>query len=152
MLPLHHGVIWQRLDEYHTVVIRSSSYVEPLSNWLQPSLAANGIGKSSPQKLARDAIDGLSKTETRSATRTAECIAFRYARRYHAPMSLSEIKNAVDALSPEELAELAAFVRERENRSWDRQIDADFAEGGRLASVAEEVRGGIRAGRLQDLP
>ena len=67
-------------------------------------------------------------------------------------MSLSEIKNAVDALSPEELAELAAFVRERENRSWDRQIDADFAEGGRLASVAEEVRGGIRAGRLQDLP
>ena len=57
-----------------------------------------------------------------------------------------------DALSPEELAELAAFVRERENRAWDRQIDADFSKGGRLASVAEEVRADIRAGRLQDLP
>ena len=57
-----------------------------------------------------------------------------------------------DALSPEELAELAAFVRERENRAWDRQIDADFSKCGRLASVAEEVRADIRAGRLQDLP
>ena len=67
-------------------------------------------------------------------------------------MSLAEIKNAVDALTPEELAELAAFVRERDDRAWDRQIDADFAEGGRLTSVAEEVRADIRAGRLQDLP
>lgn len=67
-------------------------------------------------------------------------------------VSLSEIKSAVDALSAEELAELAAHVRERENRAWDQQIDADFAEGGRLSSVAEEVRADIRAGRLQDLP
>ncbi len=67
-------------------------------------------------------------------------------------MSLSEIKNAVDALSADELAELAAFIRERENRAWDRQIDADFDEGGRLSAVAEEVRADIRAGRLQDLP
>ena len=67
-------------------------------------------------------------------------------------MSLAEIKNAVDALTPDELAELAAFVRERDDRAWDRQIDADFAEGGRLTSVAEEVRADIRAGRLQDLP
>jgi hypothetical protein len=68
------------------------------------------------------------------------------------PMSLSEIKTAVDALSADELAELAAFVRERENRAWDQQIDADFAEGGRLAAIAEEARADIRAGRLQDLP
>jgi hypothetical protein len=67
-------------------------------------------------------------------------------------VSLAEIKNAVDALSPNEFAELAAFMRERENRAWDRQIDADFAEGGRLSAVAEEVREDIRAGRLQDLP
>ena len=67
-------------------------------------------------------------------------------------VSLAEIKTAVDALTPDELAELAAFVRERDQRAWDRQIDADFAEGGRLASVAEEVRNDIRAGRLQDLP
>jgi hypothetical protein len=67
-------------------------------------------------------------------------------------MSLSEIKTAVDALSADELAELAAFVRERENRAWDQQIDADFAEGGRLSAIVEEARADIRAGRLQDLP
>jgi hypothetical protein len=67
-------------------------------------------------------------------------------------VSLAEIKNAVDALSPDELAELGAFIRERENRAWDRQIDADFAEGGRLAAVVEEVRDDIRAGRVRDLP
>ncbi len=67
-------------------------------------------------------------------------------------MSLSEIKNAVNTLSADELTELATFIRERDNAAWDRQIDADFAEGGRLSGVAEEIRGDIRAGRLQDLP
>lgn len=67
-------------------------------------------------------------------------------------MSLAEIKDAVDALSPGELAELASFVRERENAAWDRQIDADFDEGGRLRPLLEEVRDDIRAGRLEDLP
>ena len=67
-------------------------------------------------------------------------------------MSLTEIKTAVDALSVEELAELATFIRERDNATWDRQIDADFAEGGRLREVADEVRADIRAGRLEDMP
>jgi hypothetical protein len=67
-------------------------------------------------------------------------------------VSLFEIKSAVGALYTAEFAELAAFIRERENRAWDQQIDADFAEGGRLSAVAEEARHGIRAGRLQDLP
>ncbi|HEX8679815.1 MAG TPA: hypothetical protein VF683_07635 [Chthoniobacterales bacterium] len=67
-------------------------------------------------------------------------------------MSLAEIKSAVEALSAEELAELATFVRERNERAWDRQIDSDFAEGGRLRGVAEEVRADIHAGRLHDLP
>lgn len=55
-------------------------------------------------------------------------------------MSLTEIKNALDTLSADELAELAAFIRERDNAAWDRQIDSDFAEGGRLSGVAEQVR------------
>ena len=67
-------------------------------------------------------------------------------------MSLAEIKTAVDQLSPKELAELAAFIRERENAAWDRQIDEDFAEDGRLRRVLEEVRENIRAGRLEELP
>jgi hypothetical protein len=67
-------------------------------------------------------------------------------------VSLAEIKDAVDTLSPGELAEMASFVRERENAAWDRQIDADFAEGGRLQPLLDEVREDIRAGRLEDLP
>jgi hypothetical protein len=65
-------------------------------------------------------------------------------------VSLTETKTAVDALSPEELAELAAF-RERDQGAWDRQIDADFAQGGRLHRVGEAVRADIRAGWFQDL-
>ena len=67
-------------------------------------------------------------------------------------MSLAEIERAVEALSPEELAKLASFIRERENVAWDRQIDADFAEGGRLRPIVEEVREDIRADRLDELP
>jgi hypothetical protein len=67
-------------------------------------------------------------------------------------MSLAEIKDAVETLSPPELAELASFIRDRDKAAWDEQIDADFAEDGRLRSVLEEVRENIRAGRLEDLP
>jgi len=43
-------------------------------------------------------------------------------------MSLAEIKSAVDEVSEAELAELAAFIRKREDAAWDQKIDADFAE------------------------
>ena len=67
-------------------------------------------------------------------------------------MSIAEIKDAVDTLSPRKLAELASFIRDRENAAWDRQIDADFAEDGRLRPILEEVRKNIRDGRLEGLP
>jgi hypothetical protein len=67
-------------------------------------------------------------------------------------MSLTEIKNAVGELSPEEVAELAAFMREHESKVWDRQIDADFGEDGRLRRVLDEVRADLRDGRVGDLP
>jgi len=67
-------------------------------------------------------------------------------------MSLAEIKDAVGSLSSGELAELAALIRERENAAWDRQIDDDFADNGRLRPLLDEVREDIRAGRLDDLP
>lgn len=43
-------------------------------------------------------------------------------------VSLAEIKTAVDSLSADELTELAAFIRERDNAAWDRQIDSDFSD------------------------
>jgi hypothetical protein len=65
-------------------------------------------------------------------------------------MSLTEIKDAVNKLSASELAELAAFIRQQDNAAWDREIDADFAEDGRLRAVADEVRADIGKGRLED--
>jgi hypothetical protein len=79
-------------------------------------------------------------------------VAFKPTQSYNPRVSLTEIKKAVDALSSDELAELVSFIRERDNAAWDRQIDIDFAEDGRLHSVIEEVDADIRAGRLQDLP
>jgi len=55
-------------------------------------------------------------------------------------VSLAEIKDAVEALTPNELTELASFILERDNALWDRQIDADFAEGGRLRPLLDGVR------------
>lgn len=79
-------------------------------------------------------------------------IAFSLRPRYTSRVSLAEIKTAVETLSADELTELAAFIRERDNAAWDRQIESDFSEDGRLRSVAEEVRADIRAGRFQDHP
>jgi hypothetical protein len=67
-------------------------------------------------------------------------------------VSLAEIKDAVDRLSPGELTDLASFIRQRENAGWDREIDADFAKGGRLRPLLDEVREDIRKGKVQDLP
>ncbi len=65
---------------------------------------------------------------------------------------MAEIKNAVESLSEAEVTELAGFIRRRDEAGWDRQIDADFAEDGRLRGVLEEVRADMRAGRVEELP
>lgn len=44
-------------------------------------------------------------------------------------VTLIEIKNAVDALSPAELAELVPYLRERDSTAWDAQIEQDAATG-----------------------
>jgi len=67
-------------------------------------------------------------------------------------VSLAEIKDAVEALPPDQLAELVSFICSRENAAWDKQIDADFGENGRLRPLLDEVREDLRAGRLDDLP
>ncbi len=67
-------------------------------------------------------------------------------------MSVADLKKEVDALPPKELAELAAYIARRDNAEWDRQIERDFSEGGRLHHVLDEVRADIEAGRLTDLP
>ena len=58
----------------------------------------------------------------------------------------------MEQLPPPELAELAAFVRQREEAIWDRRINDDFAGEGRLRTVLEEVRADLRARRMEELP
>jgi hypothetical protein len=42
-------------------------------------------------------------------------------------MSLAEIEKAVDKLSPEELAKLAAHIAHRDKLAWDQEIEQDFS-------------------------
>jgi len=66
-------------------------------------------------------------------------------------MSLAEIKSAVDLLPVKELAELAAFIRERDNGAWDQQIEEDAAAG-KLDFLFEEAEKERAAGTLRDWP
>jgi hypothetical protein len=54
------------------------------------------------------------------------------------PMSVTEIEAAITRLSPEELAELLAWISEYHARVWDQQIEQDL-EDGRLDSLLAEV-------------
>jgi hypothetical protein len=67
-------------------------------------------------------------------------------------MSVAALKKEVDALSPAELAELAAYIAQRDGAEWDAQIDRDFGKGGRLQPLLGEIRADIRAGRLEEMP
>ena len=66
-------------------------------------------------------------------------------------MSLAEIKRAVRQLSPRELAELAAFISEHDNRAWDAQIGQDAATG-KLDFLFEEAERERADGKLRDWP
>lgn len=65
-------------------------------------------------------------------------------------MSVVEIKRAVEALSPEELAEISAFVARREAEIWDKRIEADSLAG-KLDHLIEEARSDYTAGRCRSL-
>ena len=67
-------------------------------------------------------------------------------------MSVSDLKKEVDALAPRELAELSAYIAQRDFAQWDSEIDRDFSEGGRLREVLEEVRADVRAGSVDEMP
>lgn len=66
-------------------------------------------------------------------------------------MSLAELKDAVQELPPNELAELAAFIAEHDNAEWDKQIEKDAASG-KLDSLFEEAERDRATGQLRDWP
>jgi len=66
-------------------------------------------------------------------------------------MSLGEIKTAIEQLSFEHRAELAAWFHGWEDDHWDEQMKRDIAEG-KLDLLLREVEDDIRAGRLREMP
>ena len=66
-------------------------------------------------------------------------------------MSLAEIKTAIEQLSFEERAQLAAWLHGSRDDEWDEQMKRDIAAG-KFDDVLREVEDDIRAGRLRDMP
>ena len=66
-------------------------------------------------------------------------------------MNLAEIKTAIEQLSFEERAELAAWLHGWCDDDWDDQMKLDIASG-KLDDVLREVEEDIKAGRIRELP
>ena len=66
-------------------------------------------------------------------------------------MSLAEIKTAIEQLSFEERARLAAWFHGWKDDEWDEQMKRDVADG-KLDLVLHAVEDDIKAGRLRDMP
>ena len=66
-------------------------------------------------------------------------------------MSLAEIQTAIEQLSFEERARLAAWFHGWKDDEWDEQMKRDVADG-KLDLVLHEVEDDIKAGRLRSEP
>jgi hypothetical protein len=66
-------------------------------------------------------------------------------------MSLAEIKAAIQQLSFEQRAELAAWLHGWNDDDWDEQMKRDVGSG-KLDSVLHEVEEDIKAGRVREMP
>ena len=64
---------------------------------------------------------------------------------------IEEIEEAIDRLSPEEFRRIAGWVREREQRQWDEQLDSDSSSG-KLNFLFEEAEEKSRKGLVRDWP
>ena len=63
--------------------------------------------------------------------------------------TVQEIEEAIQQLSPHDLALLLRRLAEADADQWDRQLEADVAAG-RLDWLAEEARQDLKAGRCTD--
>ena len=66
-------------------------------------------------------------------------------------MSLAEIKSAIQQLSFEQRAELAAWLHGWNDDDWDEQMKRDIASG-KLDDILREVEDDIQAGRVREMP
>jgi hypothetical protein len=63
---------------------------------------------------------------------------------------LENIERQIEALSPEELAQLRAWFLEFDWAAWDRQLEADV-QAGKLDRLAQQARGDHAAGKTTPL-
>jgi hypothetical protein len=66
-------------------------------------------------------------------------------------MSLAEIKAAIQQLSFEQRAELAAWLHGWEDDEWDEQMKRDGASG-KVDDVLRDLEEDIKAGRVREMP
>jgi hypothetical protein len=66
-------------------------------------------------------------------------------------MSLAEIQSAIERLSFEERAQLAAWLHGWNDDEWDEQMKRDVASG-KLDTVLHEIEEDIKAGRVREMP
>ena len=66
-------------------------------------------------------------------------------------VSLAEIKSAIEQLSFEQRAELAAWLHGWNDDDWDQQMKRDIGSG-KLDDVLREVEDDIKAGRVREMP
>jgi hypothetical protein len=66
-------------------------------------------------------------------------------------VSVDQIKRAIEGLSFEERAELAAWLHGWKDDEWDEQMKRDVASG-KLDNVLGEVEEDIKAGRVREMP
>ncbi len=64
-------------------------------------------------------------------------------------MDLTEIQRAIEALPSEQQAALAAWLAERDQAEWDREIERDFSPGGKGIGLLEEMKADARAGNFK---
>ena len=64
--------------------------------------------------------------------------------------TVEEIEQAIEKLPAEDYQKLRAWMSEREEEAWDRQIEADY-DAGRLDHVLAQVKADIAAGLATDL-
>jgi len=66
-------------------------------------------------------------------------------------VSLAEIKSAIEQLSFEQRAELAAWLHGWNDDEWDQQMKRDIGSG-KLDDLLREVEEDIKAGRVREMP
>jgi len=64
---------------------------------------------------------------------------------------VEEIESAIDRLPPEDYRRVVAWLRAREQKTWDDQIDHDSATG-KLDHLFAEADAESSQGRLRDWP